>query len=150
METKKARKRGQDAAELAKDPGKRNRCYDCDLTSRYSERQSSDRETSAPDAELFVSPLRPAMIARANFDAAQAIDRVLLVMELLQASSRPLTTGTLVHALAGRTGREWSRDTVTRDLRVMLSRGLVAQSGGGRGATVTWRWVGALTLRPTA
>jgi predicted DNA-binding transcriptional regulator YafY len=90
------------------------------------------------------------MIARADFNAAAAVDRVLLVMELLQASSCALSTGTLQNALADRTGRDWSRDTLTRDLRLLLSRGLVSQSGAGRGATVTWRWVGAMSLRPSA
>lgn len=90
------------------------------------------------------------MIAPARFDAAKAIDRALLVIEVLQSSSRPLSTGTLCQALADRTGRDWSRDTITRDLRVLSSRGLVAQSGGGRGATVSWRWVGSLSLRPSA
>lgn len=90
------------------------------------------------------------MIAPARFDAAQAVDRVLLVIEVLQSSSRPLSTGTLCHALADRTGRDWSRDTITRDLRVLSSRGLVAQSGEGQGATVTWQWKGAALLRPSA
>jgi DNA-binding IclR family transcriptional regulator len=88
------------------------------------------------------------MIAPAKFEASQALDRVLAVIEVLQGSGRPLSTGTLCNALADRTGRDWSRDTLARDLRLLAARGLVAQSGEGRGATVTWRWLGRIDLRP--
>ena len=89
------------------------------------------------------------MIAPAK-DTAAALDRLLLVISVLQDSDRPLTTGTLCNAMANRAGREWSRDTVARDLRLLLRRGLVESIGGGRGATVTWRLVGSIALQPTA
>ena len=86
------------------------------------------------------------MIAPAK-DTAAALDRLLLTIAVLQASVRPLTTGTLCKAMAERSGREWSRDTVARDLRLLMRRGLVESIGGGRGATITWRWTGSITLQ---
>ena len=88
------------------------------------------------------------MIAPAKFGTAQAVDRVLEVIATLQDSNCPLSTGTLCNALADRTGRDWSRDTLARDLRRLVARGLVQSIGGGRGATVLWRWSGRNNLRP--
>jgi repressor of nif and glnA expression len=87
------------------------------------------------------------MIAPANFDAQTAIDRVLLITELLRQSSCPISAGALAMTLAERTRKPWSKRTVLRDLQLLHRRGYVEPSGGSkRGATVVWQWRGVREL----
>lgn len=91
------------------------------------------------------------MIAPAHFDTAQALDRVLLLSELLQRSIGPVCAGSLALTIAERMNRAPSKRTILRDLRALHRRGLVELNGDGkRGSTLLWRWAGAATLRPTA
>lgn len=95
------------------------------------------------------------MIATASkIGTANALDRLLLISELLQRSSGPVCAGSLCLTLAERTNRPWSKRTVLRDLQLLRGRGYVEPIGGGkRGTTVTWQWIGAKPLldrRPSA
>jgi predicted DNA-binding transcriptional regulator YafY len=89
------------------------------------------------------------MIAPAKFDTtAQALDRLLLISELLQRSTSPVCAGQLAMSLGDKTDRPWSKRTVERDLRLLSDRGLVVSIGRAkRGATLRWKWSGAGMLR---
>lgn len=83
--------------------------------------------------------------------APNAIQRVLLTIEVLQRFTGPVSAGSLAMTLAERTGSPTSKRTVLRDLQALASCGYVAVTGGGRrGATVLWQWKGDRLLRPSA
>jgi predicted DNA-binding transcriptional regulator YafY len=91
------------------------------------------------------------VIAPANFDASQAVQRVLLTIEVLQRSTGPVSAGSLAMTLAEHTGKPASKRTVLRDLQALHASGWVESLGGGRrGATVLWRLAGRRSLRPSA
>jgi hypothetical protein len=90
------------------------------------------------------------MIAPANFaDTSHAGFRMVLIIEVLQRCTAPVSTGSLALTLADY-GKQPSKQTVLRDLSLLQSRGWVERIGGDRrGSTVHWRWSG-LQPRQTA
>ena len=73
--------------------------------------------------------------------------RLLLVAEFLRQCSFALDTPTIRKEIAERAGREWSKQTVLRDLQLLARTGAVKPvAAAHRGGPARWQWVGVRSL----
>jgi hypothetical protein len=76
-----------------------------------------------------------------------ALWRLLLVSEFLRQCAFPLETPTIQREIGERAGREWSRQTVLRDLQLLARTGAVKPvAAAHRGGAARWQWVGVRSL----